>query len=158
MNCKTSTYVTYSRSDLRIAFSLLFSLLIAAGIAASAQSPLRVTLQASRSEIAVNAYVSETVDIPPSFPGGDAAMMRFINAERRYPRQAYEQAVEGRVLCGFIVDASGKVSNLEVVRGVEESLNREALRIIESMPQWKPGVLNGEAVSVYYLLPIPFRR
>lgn len=151
MDCKNSFITTY-------AFLLAAVVMLAASLPAGAQSPLRVKLQASHSETTINAYVSETVDTPPSFPGGDGAMMRFINSERRYPRQAYEQAIEGRVLCGFIVEANGKVSNTEVVRGVEESLNREAIRIIESMPAWHPGILNGENVRVYYLLPIPFRR
>lgn len=85
-------------------------------------------------------------------------MMRFINTERRYPRQAYADAIEGRVLCSFVVEADGSLSHLTVLRGVEESLNAEALRIISKMPAWDPGLIGTEKVAVYCILPIPFRR
>ncbi|MCM1110610.1 MAG: energy transducer TonB [Clostridium sp.] len=145
--------------------SLLPSLLAAAamlfsgGAVLQAQNPVRVTLTGTSSASSSSeVYVSESVDIPPSFPGGDAAMMRFINAERRYPREAYERAVEGRVLCSFVVEPSGELSNIELVRGVERSLNEEALRIVSQMPDWEPGLLRGSAVRVYCIIPIPFRR
>ena len=103
-------------------------------------------------------YVPEAVDEQPQFPGGDNALMRYINQERRYPREAYCAGIEGRVLCSFIVDSDGSVSNVEVLRGVDESLNREAVRIISGMPRWKAGTIDGGNVPVYYVLSIPFRR
>lgn len=134
-------------------------LLMASGsVDAVAQSPVRVTLSCGAAGMRSEAYTPESVDEAPSFPGGDAAMMRYINTERRYPRTAYDNAVEGRVLCGFIVEPDGTLSNLEVVRGVEESLNREALRVIDSMPDWSPGVIGGQPVRVYMLVAVPFRR
>ncbi len=84
-------------------------------------------------------------------------MIQFINNERRYPRSAYENAIEGRVLCSFIVEPDGKITNVEVVRGVDESLDREAMRVIQNMPRWEPGNIGGDKVAVYCLLPIPFR-
>lgn len=131
-------------------------------IIAYGQTPRLVTLPASPARGAnravVEAYLAETVDVLPTFPGGDTAMMRYINDERRYPREAYDANIQGRVVCGFIVAPDGSISNVNVVRGVESSLNQEAVRLISSMPAWQPGELNGQKVSVYCLLPIPFRR
>lgn len=103
------------------------------------------------------AYLPESVDVPPEFPGGDLALMRFINAERRYPAEAYSAGIQGRVICAFIVTPEGHISNVEVVKGVDESLNREAVRLIRSMPRWSAGRLGREHVSVFCILPIPFR-
>lgn len=103
------------------------------------------------------AYMWDDTDKAPSFPGGEGAMIRFINNERRYPQEAYEAGVQGRVRCGFIVDVDGSIINITVQRGPHELLNREAVRIINNMPRWEAGTVNGEPVPVYYLLTIPFR-
>lgn len=105
----------------------------------------------------IEAFVPDAVDEQPQFPGGDAAMIRFINRERRYPVDAYTAGVEGRVLCGFIVAPDGTIVSPEVIRGVEDSLNREAIRVISSMPRWVAGRISGESVPVYCILAIPFR-
>lgn len=118
----------------------------------------KVTFWSRQSSVTVEAYVSDAVDVQPEFPGGDNAMMRYINKERRYPRQAYEAGIEGRVLCGFVVLPDGTISDVEVVRGVERSIDREAVRIIRNMPQWKAGSISGTPVPVYFILPIAFRR
>ena len=73
------------------------------------------------------------------------------------PRRAYSQGVEGRVVCGFIVNPDGAISHVSVVRGVNDELNREAVRVISSMPRWEPGVRDGAKVPVYCCLTIPFR-
>ena len=105
-----------------------------------------------------SAYMPESVDEQPKFPGGESAMIHFINSERRYPRVAYDNSIEGRVLCSFVVEPDGRLTNIEVVRSVDENLDREALRVIQNMPRWEPGLVNGEKVAVYCLLTIPFRR
>lgn len=132
-----------------------------AGQRAQAQDTRRVLLhcsgQPSSDARPTYAYAYESVDVVPTFPGGNGAMMRFINSERRYPQKAYENAIEGRVLCSFVVEADGTLSHLNVLRGVEESLNNEALRIISQMPAWNPGLIDDEKVAVYCILPIPFR-
>ncbi len=84
-------------------------------------------------------------------------MYSFINSERRYPAKAYDAGIEGRVLISCIVEANGDISHIEVVKGVEDSLDREAVRIIESMPRWEPGVIGDEPVDTYCLIPVPFR-
>lgn len=103
------------------------------------------------------AYIVDFVDRAPQFPGGEAAMIHFINSERHYPRDAYEARIQGRVMCAFIVDVDGSISNISVQRGPCQSLNNEAARIIASMPRWEAGLLNGRKVPVCYFLTIPFR-
>lgn len=97
------------------------------------------------------------VDEEPAFPGGERGLLRFINEERRYPDAAYEAGISGRVLCSFTIGEDGSVSDIRVVRSVEQSLDREAVRIISRMPRWSPAHIEGEAVSYTYFLPIPFR-
>lgn len=139
-------------------YILIIFFVAATAMDALAQGRCVVTYRSMNSEVKVRAYVPEAVDEQPQFPGGDNALMRYINQERRYPRDAYCAGIEGRVLCSFIVDSDGSVSNVEVLRGVDESLNREAVRIISGMPRWKAGTIDGGNVPVYYVLSIPFRR
>lgn len=103
-------------------------------------------------------YDADMVDEEPVFPGGERAMLKFINSERNYPEQAYNNGISGRVLCGFIIGPDGSVSHIQVLRGVEESLDREAVRVISKMPKWVAGRINNSPVPVHYILPIPFRR
>lgn len=99
-------------------------------------------------------YVSEK----PCFPGGDSQLMKFINNTREYPKAAYERGIQGRVTCSFVVNADGSISHISVIRGVEPSLNKEALRILGMMPEWKPGKLNGQAVPTRVVWSVPFRK
>lgn len=105
----------------------------------------------------MDVYGYDSVDVHPSFPGGEIALVSFINDERRYPKRAYREGIEGRVLCSFIVNADGSLSHISVIRGVEESLNREAVRILSKMPNWVAGEKDETPVPVYCILPIPFR-
>lgn len=102
-------------------------------------------------------YQYDVVDYQPHFPGGDCALLKFINSERRYPSEAYSKRIEGRVLCSFVVNPDGSISHVSVMRGVEESLDREAVRIINNMPRWEAGRVGQQPVPVYCVLPIPFR-
>lgn len=102
-------------------------------------------------------YDADMVDEVPVFPGGERAMLKFINSERSYPEQAYNNGISGRVLCGFIIGPDGTISHIQVLRGVEESLDREAVRVISKMPKWVAGRINNSPVPVHYILPIPFR-
>ncbi len=106
----------------------------------------------------VNVYEYDYVEVQPQFPGGERALMNFINNTREYPYHAYHNRVQGRVVCGFIVNVDGSISNIEIIKGVEPSLNREAVRVISEMPKWKVGRLGGDAVPVHCVLPIIFRR
>ena len=98
------------------------------------------------------------VEKMPEFPGGQLAMMRFISENMRFPPPFPACGFTGgRVILQFIVEKTGEISNIEVVRGVDTSLDREAIRIVESMPNWIPGEQRGEKVRVKFILPVIFR-
>lgn len=99
-------------------------------------------------------YVSEK----PSFPGGDTELISFINKNRQYPKEAYKKGIQGRVTCAFVVNTDGTVSHISILKGVEQSLNKEAMRILEKMPEWKPGKHDGHAVPVRVIWSVPFRK
>lgn len=103
-------------------------------------------------------YEYDYVDDKPCFPGGECKLIAYINEHRRYPRKAYKKGIQGRVICSFIVNADGSVSNVSVLKGVEETLNAEAARILAMMPDWRPGRIEGIPVPVRVLYPIPFRK
>lgn len=97
------------------------------------------------------------VEEMPDFPGGQAALMSFINKSIKYPVIAQENGIQGRVSCSFVVNKDGSIVDAEVLRGVDPSLDKEALRVINSMPKWKPGKQRGKPVRVKYTVPITFR-
>ena len=100
--------------------------------------------------------VFKVVEIMPSFPGGDSALMRYLAENVRYP--AITSAVQGRVIVQFIVEKDGSISNVEVMRtSGEECLDREAVRVVRAMPKWTPGKQRGKLVRVQYTVPINFR-
>lgn len=101
--------------------------------------------------------VFEMVEQQPEFPGGQAEMMKFIKDNMKYPVIAMENGVHGRVYCQFVVGANGKIRDVKVVRGVDPYLDKEAVRVIQMMPDWIPGRQNGRAVSVRYTLPVLFK-
>ena len=104
-----------------------------------------------------NDEVFLVVDQMPEFPGGMEALMKYFSDNVRYPVYAAEKKIQGRVICQFVVNKDGSISDIKVIKGVDKSLDREALRLIENMPRWKPGVLNGEKVSCKYTVPVRFR-
>ncbi|MES1225055.1 MAG: TonB family protein, partial [Bacteroidota bacterium] len=96
------------------------------------------------------------VEEMPSFPGGEEEMLKYVARNIKYPPVARENGITGRVYVNFYVDKDGKVQNAKVVRGIGGGCDEEALRVVRSMPQWKPGKQNGRAVNVNYNLPINF--
>lgn len=103
-------------------------------------------------------YEYDYVEEKPAFPGGGTAMINFINEKRQYPKEAYNKGIEGRVTCAFVVNTDGSISNLSVMKGVEESLNNEAIRILSKMPAWTPGKMGGQPVPVRVICCVPFRK
>ena len=98
------------------------------------------------------------VESMPEFPGGQQAMMKYVAENIKYPVIAQENGIQGRVICQFVVEKDGKVSDIQVVRSSgEASLDKEAVRVINSMPKWKPGKQRGKPVRVKYTLPVNFR-
>ncbi|MBC8004090.1 MAG: energy transducer TonB [Verrucomicrobia bacterium] len=96
------------------------------------------------------------VEQMPEFPGGELALRKWIGANVKYPAIATENGVQGKVFVNFVVDKDGRISTVKVVRGVDSSLDKEAIRVIKSMPKWIPGKQNGETVRVSYTIPVNF--
>lgn len=97
------------------------------------------------------------VEQMPEFPGGTDELQKYLSNNIRYPVAALENGVQGRVICEFVVNSDGKVTNVRIVRGVDPTLDAEALRVINAMPLWKPGKQRGKAVKVRYTLPVNFK-
>lgn len=97
------------------------------------------------------------VENQPEFPGGNAAMMKFLSDNIKYPVIAQENGIQGRVICNFVVERDGSITDVQVVRGVDPSLDKEAVRVIQQMPKWTPGKQRGQAVRVRFTLPVVFR-
>lgn len=97
------------------------------------------------------------VEEAPQFPGGESALMKYLNDNIRYPVIAQENGIQGRVTCQFVVERDGSISDVQVVRGQDPSLDKEAVRVIQGMPRWKPGKQRGAPVRVRYTLPVLFR-
>lgn len=100
--------------------------------------------------------VHVNVEDMPQFPGGDKALQTWIAKHTKYPKEAQENNLEGRVYIGFVVNKQGVVDRTKIMRGASPSLDAEALRVVSSMPNWKPGKQDGKAVSVSYTVPINF--
>lgn len=125
-------------------------------------------VEAVRNDIAVNTpppapkeevahKVFDVVEEMPSFPGGNGALMSYLQSNVKYPIVAQENGVQGRVQIGFVVEPDGSISGVKVVRSVDPSLDKEAMRVVRSMPRWNPGKQNGQAVRVKYTVPVLFR-
>ena len=97
------------------------------------------------------------VEQQPEFPGGTAALMKWLANNVRYPQMALENGISGRVIVKFVVEKDGSVSGVTLVRGVDKDLDREAIRVVKSMPKWQPGKNNGQAVRCYFNLPVNFK-
>ena len=102
-------------------------------------------------------FIYDVVEEMPTFPGGQQKLLEYISENLKYPKELAEICVEGRIICSFIVERDGSLSNIKVERKVDPFLDREALRLVKSMPRWKPGKQQGVPVRVRYLLPIKFR-
>ena len=105
----------------------------------------------------VSNKVFDFVEEMPHFPGGAAALQAFLSSNTKYPVVAQENGVQGRVIVSFVVERDGSITDVRVVRSVDPSLDREASRVVRSMPRWSPGKQNGSAVRVKYTVPVVFR-
>ena len=112
------------------------------------------TMPSSNSE---DMKVHDVVDQMPAFPGGAAAMFQWLSSNLQYPTVAEENGVQGRVIVTFVVERDGSITDVKVVKAVDPSLDKEAVRLVKSMPKWNPGKQKGQAVRVKYTAPITFR-
>lgn len=97
------------------------------------------------------------VEEMPSFPGGTGELMKFLSKNIKYPEIAAENGIKGRVMVSFVVNKDGKIVDVQVIRGVDPSLDKEAVRVVKSMPAWKPGKQSGKPVRTRYTLPVMFK-
>lgn len=112
--------------------------------------------QRSREEVAED-HIFEYLEEMPEFPGGQAEMMKWLQKNVQYPPIAAENNIQGRVMVSFVVEPNGSISNVQVVRGVDPNLDKEAMRVVKSMPKWKPGMQTGKPVRARFTLPVQFR-
>ena len=101
--------------------------------------------------------VFDVVEQMPSFPGGTAALMAYLQKAIKYPPVAEENGIQGRVICTFVVERDGSVTDVRIAKSVDPSLDKEAQRVVSAMPKWIPGKQNGQSVRVKYTLPVTFR-
>ena len=106
-------------------------------------------------KVSVN-LIGNSVEKAPQFPGGEAALMKYLESHVNYPPMAAEKGVQGRVIVQFVVDKTGKVGEVKVVRSVDNDLDREAVRVVKSLPKFTPGQHNGQTVDVWFVLPVNF--
>ena len=99
----------------------------------------------------------DVVEQMPQFPGGPAALMQFLSQSVKYPKEAFEKGIQGRVIANFVVEKDGSITEARIVKSVDPLLDAEALRVVGIMPKWAPGTQNGEPVRVKYTVPITFR-
>ena len=105
----------------------------------------------------VEAEIFKVVEVMPEFPGGAAKMMEYIQKNMKYPMMARESDIQGRVFVNFVVEPDGSISNVTVMRGIGGGCDEEALRVVQSMPNWKPGKQRGSAVRCSFTVPIIFK-
>ena len=97
------------------------------------------------------------VDVRPTFPGGDSKLWEWLSQHIVYPPGCYESHIQGRVVIRFMIKADGSVGETEIIRGVYPELDKEALRVVKSLPKFNPAILNGNAVDYWFTLPITFK-
>lgn len=97
------------------------------------------------------------IEVPPVFPGGDNELYKYLERNLRYPSDALEMGIEGRVVISFTVSKTGKITNLIVLRSLHYTCDKEAMRLVGKMPNWIPGMVAGQRIDVSYILPVCFR-
>ena len=101
--------------------------------------------------------VFDVVEQMPSYPGGMGALMQYLSSNIKYPAIAEENGIQGRVICTFVVERDGSITDVKIAKSVDPSLDKEAMRVVSKMPKWIRGKQNGSAVRVKYTLPVTFR-
>jgi TonB family protein len=111
------------------------------------------TIEKAAEDVEIFGMVEEM----PCFPGGEAKLVEYIAKNLNYPQEAIEKGIEGRVFVGFVIDVDGSVTDVEVMRGIGGGCDEEAVRVIKSLPKWKPGKILGELRRVSYMIPVTFK-
>lgn len=101
--------------------------------------------------------IYENPEVMPVFPGGDAAMIEFLQKNMVYPENAKKKGITGKVFVGFVVEANGSITDVKVLRGFDKECDAEAVRLVKLMPKWKPGSDKGKPVRVSFVMPFNFK-
>lgn len=117
----------------------------------------QVVVKEPEPEKPVEEEIFVAVEQPAEFPGGLPALMKWLNSQIRYPEAAQQNDIQGRVIVKFVVEKDGSIGAVEIMKGVDKDLDREALRVVKKMPKWQPGKNNGVAVRSYFNLPVTFK-
>lgn len=118
---------------------------------------LLFSFMTSTAQTKKNDMVFDVVEVMPQFPGGQIAMLKYIMENIKYPEQAMKEGIQGRVAVRFIVEKDGSISDVKPILSVHPLLNKEAVRVVESMPKWTPGKQNGKPVRVRFNVPVMFK-
>lgn len=118
---------------------------------------LLFSFMTSTAQTKKNDMVFDVVEVMPQFPGGQIAMLQYLMKNIKYPEQAMKEGIQGRVTVRFIVEKDGSISDVKPVLSVHPLLNKEAVRVVKSMPKWSPGKHNGKPVRVRFNLPVMFK-
>ena|SRR5258705_12519709 len=137
--------------------SIIFSLLLAVAVNFSfAQSTTPAKSQSSKAEVKTGTPVLTTAQVMPSFPGGEEKLAQFLSTNIKYPKEALDNKVEGTVYVSFVVDETGKITNVQMLKRMAYGMDQEAMRVVRMMPNWIPGQQDGKPVAVQFTLPVKF--
>ena len=148
-NNELANHVSYELKDFVITRSITYGEFPPSSLTLNASDDSSLTPNASED--------SSLMETSPEFPGGDEALMAYLRKNMKYPKDAMANAIQGKVLVEFVVEKDGSISNVKVVRSVDVLLDKEAVRVTQNMPKWKPGTQNGEPVRVRMTYPLTFR-
>lgn len=118
---------------------------------------LLFSFMTSTAQTKKNDMVFDVVEVMPQYPGGQIAMLKYLMENIKYPEQAMKEGIQGRVTVRFIVEKDGSISDVKPILSVHPLLNKEAVRVVESMPKWSPGKQNGKPVRVRFNVPVMFK-
>ena len=136
--------------------ALILLVIVVAPVRANAQDKKGNTSQ-TRKDTATDDKVYEVCEQMPIFEGGDAALLKYLRENLKYPDNTKDRGVQGRLVIGFIVEKDGSLTNVKVLRAVDRALDAEALRVMKAMPNWLPGQQDGRFVRVRYNVPLRFK-
>lgn len=134
---------------------ILITIIIACSFSAFAQNGETDTVSITKHAVEGDEILT-SVEQMPMFPGGISSLIQYLSVNIRYPELARKENLQGKVIVQFVISKSGKVTNVELKRDIGGGCGIEALRVVNAMPEWKPGMQDGKPVNVYYTLPISF--
>ncbi len=154
MNNKQTPKLFAGFKCLLLAISALVLLVIVFAPAGANAQNKKVKKAQTHKDTTTDDKVYDVCEQMPTYEGGDAALLKYLRENLKFPEEAKERGMQGRMVVGFIVEKDGSLTNVKVLRAVDIALDAEVLRLVKGMPKWIPGRQNGQRVRVKYLLPI----